>query len=252
MDTNRLPCIDIQCDAISMAADSHNYHTHLGEEDPEMHRTWKVEGKIATVTYFDKGNGWSSIETVETASDLNDQKFAEALWHNVLNWEQTGWQHRKMLAEHISDRKSEEAECQCAERLNEWENAGKETFSFDFENSNLPCIDIQRDAIAVAAGVTSLQYLGEDHPDMYRTFLAKSELVTITIFDKGNWWAAIDEVKAESQEKYDQFVESLWDQVLNKAKYPEQTIEMLRNSTKHCQRNGGCYCANRLEKAHQR
>ena len=130
MSMNLLPCISIQEDAIARAAQA--FHPlpepdecgrtemasahHLGDDDPDMHRMWRLKGDLATVTFFDQGNGWSSIEKVETETPEDNDKFTEALWDQVLNQSSNHQHHRNMLAA-AEPHCTQSLNCECASRL---------------------------------------------------------------------------------------------------------------------------------------
>ena len=73
---NELPCIAVQDGPLLLACnamhpedhDNIGGHahvsdcTHLGDDDPEMERLYRANGSLAKVTFFDKGNGWTSIQ----------------------------------------------------------------------------------------------------------------------------------------------------------------------------------------------
>ena len=110
---DRMPCIDIQEDAIVAAAQNEGYFETL------EYRTWKVNGALATVTIFDKGNGWTDIEKVETSTPEDGDKFVEDLWDHVLNQSAYSHQQRNMLAETTSSGRClrQGKACECARRL---------------------------------------------------------------------------------------------------------------------------------------
>ena len=98
-ENNALPCVSVQDQAILRAAGAltplpepdesgrtqHTNCVHLGDEDPSMMRVWEANGSVATVTFFDIGNGWAQIENVEAATPEDADKFAADLWDQILN-----------------------------------------------------------------------------------------------------------------------------------------------------------------------
>ena len=89
-ENNALPCVSVQDIAIFRAAGAmttlpepdergrtqHANCVHLGDEDPSMMRVWEANGSVATVTFFDIGNGWAQIEKVKTATPEDAGTFA--------------------------------------------------------------------------------------------------------------------------------------------------------------------------------
>ena len=81
-----------------------------------MVRSWEVQGDLATVIMFDHGNGWAAIDKVATASQEDSDKFADALWDQVLNKSHAHQQHRDMLVK-AAENCREEDSCECISRL---------------------------------------------------------------------------------------------------------------------------------------
>ena len=77
-----------------------------------MDQIWQVNGTPATVTFFDQGNGWTSIHDAQTENDDNNDNFTDALWDQILNKVPNHHQHRGMLARAI-DQCEQNGDCQC-------------------------------------------------------------------------------------------------------------------------------------------
>ena len=83
---NELPCIAVQDGPLLLACnamhpedhDNIGGHTHvsdcthLGDDDPEMERLYRANGSLAKVTFFDKGNGWTSINDIDAKTDMDE------------------------------------------------------------------------------------------------------------------------------------------------------------------------------------
>ena len=83
-----------------------------------MYRVWEVKGPTATVTYFDKGNGWSSIETAKSPTPEAWQHFLETLWDQVLTETDNSQKHRNALSNMVnSGHCPNTSDCACAKRV---------------------------------------------------------------------------------------------------------------------------------------
>ena len=136
MTASSLPCISVQQEAIAQAAHAlHNLPNpdecgrtqvaecrHLGEDNPDRYRMWQFEDELATVTFFDEGNGWSYIHNVETKNPEDHDKFVEEVWDWILNKADNRQQNRDMLAQ-AQQHCQKQDNCKCAERLAATETA---------------------------------------------------------------------------------------------------------------------------------
>ena len=118
MSTADLPCISVQIHDITKAAQDHNrYLTHLELPDPDNYPKLQSQGDLATVTLFYDGNGWSYIEEVQTTSAEDHERFADALWDEILNKAENRHQNRERTAKHIEGGFRRGPDCRCAARL---------------------------------------------------------------------------------------------------------------------------------------
>ena len=129
-ENNALPCVSVQDQAILRAAGAltplpepdesgrtqHTNCVHLGDEDPSMMRVWEANGSVATVTFFDIGNGWAQIENVEAATPEDADKFAADLWDQILNELPNRQQNRDLVAQAAGGCNKPEG-CHCAKML---------------------------------------------------------------------------------------------------------------------------------------
>ena len=127
---NDLPCIDVQDRPLLLACnamhpedhDNIGGHAHvsdctyLGEDDPKMERVYRANGSLAKVTFFDKGNCWTSIDDIETKTDMDAREFISRLWTETFDNADNKNQHRKMLADAISYC-TRDGGCTCAVNL---------------------------------------------------------------------------------------------------------------------------------------
>lgn len=114
---------------------------------------------------------------------------------------------------------------------------------------NLPCIHIQDSSIAEAASAKK-----KPHREDLTTFLQLEDhtwhidgtLTGVTILDHGNGWSTITDLQPATPKALKQFVENLWDEILNKAPNTLQNRVLLSD---HIQRDCGnlqCECAKRM------
>ena len=130
MPTDRLPCFSIQEEDIARAAQAmmtlpepdESGRTeaaachHLGDDNPDMYRMWQVKGSLATVTFFDQGNGWASIDDLKTESPEDREKFNKALWDRILSKASSSQQLKDIMARSLQHCQRQ-ANCQCAQKL---------------------------------------------------------------------------------------------------------------------------------------
>ena len=127
---NELPCIAVQDGPLLLACnamhpedhDNIGGHahvsdcTHLGDDDPEMERLYRANGSLAKVTFFDKGNGWTSINDIEANTDEDAREFITRLWTEAFDNADNRVQHRKMMASAISHC-TKDGGCTCAAKF---------------------------------------------------------------------------------------------------------------------------------------
>ena len=89
-----------------------------GGNDPELERFWRATGSLSKVTFFDKGNGWASIEKVETKTGEDAREFVKWLWEEALEHADNREQYPEMLA--AAGRYSQKnGNCHCAAKARE-------------------------------------------------------------------------------------------------------------------------------------
>ena len=130
MPTDKLPCFSIQEEDIARSAQAmmtlpepdESGRTevaachHLGDDNPDMYRMWQLKGSLATVTFFDEGNGWACIDDLKTESPEDRQEFTQALWDRILSKASSSQQIKNIMARSLRNcRKTDN--CHCAERL---------------------------------------------------------------------------------------------------------------------------------------
>ena len=119
MTTANLPCTSVQSRAIAKAAQDHNrYLTELEATDPGGYPQLQSQGELANVTLSYNGNGWYYIQEVQAASAEDHERFADALWDEILNKAENRHQNREMIARHIQGGFGRGPNCRCASRLN--------------------------------------------------------------------------------------------------------------------------------------
>lgn len=125
-----LPCIDVQDEAICFAANAVHPEaednvsgwnhvadvTHMGQDNPNMERFWQANGSLAVVTYFDKGNGWSSVHQLMSKTEEDAREFSKRLWGEVLELADNREQNIEMLQQAVGGC-HREGGCACADKL---------------------------------------------------------------------------------------------------------------------------------------